>query len=509
MPRLIACLLALLLTATAHAGREFTVLVFNVENLFDVDNVALYSEYDQDPAKPHSYGVEPMLRKLDTIARVLAEINAGAGPEVILFQEIELDRTPFDSPRDPAEFLARTAGVSVRELLAGYRDARRYGADLLLLKHLHDRGLGPYQLAKPDPFRSEAHPAHVNVVFSRFPVRAVRQRDLHDARCLLEVVIDVDGHPFTLLNNHWKSGASNPESEPVRIQNAMVVRARLESILLDDPFADVLVAGDLNSHYNQTAAVRGITRSGLNDVLGSQGDEAAMLAADGPALYNLWHELPPAERGSEVWRGRWGTLMQMLLARGLYDRHGIQYVDNSFFRLAVPGLTVEPALGRPTPWTHYGGGAGCSDHLPVGARFRVVCAGPRGTFKEVANPTREAELSGWLPPVPYASVDPRTAPPAEELVALTPAERALRFGEVFRVRTPLAAVNPPRVRIGDLELVLHAFDRDLAGRLAQLQPGAALDFLGDLGEFRGQIQFVIQHPAWLLAPGEGGGKAEN
>ena len=44
------------------------------------------------------------------------------------------------------------------------------------------------------------------------------------------------------------------------------------------------------------------------------------------SLYNLWHELKAEERGSGAWKGKWGTLMHLLLPVGLYDEKGIAYM---------------------------------------------------------------------------------------------------------------------------------------------------------------------------------------
>ena len=60
-----------------------------------------------------------------------------------------------------------------------------------------------------------------------------------------------------------------------------------------------------------------------------------MRAPEGPDLYNLWFELPVEQRYSEVWRGRRGTLMHLLVTRGLYDAAGISYVDGSFNKLCA------------------------------------------------------------------------------------------------------------------------------------------------------------------------------
>ncbi len=487
----------MLLAAWGVLGaREFTVVVYNVENLFDLDGVALYREYEQDCRGP--YGLEPLLGKLEAIRRTLAAFNDGAGPEVVLFQEFELDRTPYGTP-DAEGLLGATRGRPLRAVLEQEPWGRDLPAELLLLKYLDDHGMGGYHVAAPDPGRMESHPPHHNVVFSRFPVRYVRQRALHEARDLLEVGLDIDGHTFIVLNNHWKSGASDPLTEPIRVQNARVVRARLDALLLENPQADILVAGDLNSHYNQRAVLPEAPETGVNCVLGAHGSESRMTAGGAAAgLYNLWFELPAEERGSEVWRGRWGTLMQMLVTPGLYDRRGIQYVDNSFGRLMVPGFNVETRWRRPVAWSNYGGGGGVSDHLPVHARFRVLPGAGEDGWMELDHPTNEA-LTAHQPEVPFERLD-QPVPPLGLLAAMSPRERVGRLGEVFAISGPLAASGPPRVTVGDLTLEVFSPVPGVRAALDALQPGAELRAYADLEDWRGRLQLVIRHESWLLHP---------
>jgi endonuclease/exonuclease/phosphatase family metal-dependent hydrolase len=491
--RMRAVILALVLVGLAVravAAREFTVLVYNVENLFDVDGVAAYEQFRQAP--DGDYGVGPLLVKLENIRQTLAAFGE-SGPEVILFQEFELDRTPFETPR-AEDFLRETRGRSLEQLLTRERGFESLPAELLLLKHLDDHGMGGYQIAQPDPFRSESHPAHKNVVFSRFPIEFTRQRPSHDARDLLVVGLNVEGRRLIVLNNHWKSGASSAETEPTRVQNARVVRAELDAILLEDPDADVLIGGDLNCYYNHSASFPRLAVTGINDILGADGNEARMLEEDSRHLYNLWFEVPAAERGSEVWQGYWGTLMQIILTPGLYDREGIQYVDNSFGRLVLAGKNVDSRWGRPLSWTNYGGGSGFSDHLPIYARFRVVETDEAGPMP-VDRPTNEA-FSAERPRVELERFERRTVPPATVLGALSPAECAERMGELFLVEGTLVGSRPARLRFGDLELEVYSPVRELRDRLGRLQAGQTVRFFADLGDWRGQLQFVIRDPSW-------------
>lgn len=492
MKRLSLSFIALLLLLFKLNGREFTVLVYNVENLFDLDGVALFEDYRQPPHG--SYTQRHLLNKLEGIYQVLRAADPEHGPEVILFQEIELDRTPFGTP-DAAEFLRSTRDVDLETLLAQDRRASNLPAYLLLLKYLADRGMTGYHIAKPDAFAMETQPPHKNVVFTRFPVRYVRQFDKTQARALLEVGLDIDGELFIVMNNHWKSGASNPEMEPIRVQNARVVRARLDALLLADPMADILVAGDLNSHYNQRTLFPDWPETAVNDVLRSTWDEAQMLSRNARGLYNLWFELPPAQRGSEVWRGNWGTLMQMLITPGLYDQRGIQYVDNSFQRLILPGRNADSHWQRPRRWSNIGDGAGFSDHLPILARFRVV-QNPSDGWMTLDNPSRTPPTADRVA-VDYASINRALIPSASALAGMALTERAWEIGEVFALEHRVAAVDPVRVRIGEDLYEVFSPHAEIRARINRFSVGETIRGLGDLQDWRGQLQFVVRDISWL------------
>lgn len=479
-------------------AREFTVLVYNVENLFDIDGVAVFEDYRQTGVE-NPYSPERLLTKVRHIAETLAAVNEGDGPEVVLFQEFELDRTPFSGWRSAQACLEEYAGISLEAMLTSELSNRILGlpAEAFLWKYLNDAGMGPYYVAKSEVPDAEWAPAHNNVVFSRFPIHWVRQRPMASARDLLVVGLEVEGHEFILLNNHWKAGASNPRTEPIRIQNAHVVRAELEAILLENPAADVLLAGDLNSHYNQAAVFPDLAETAVNGVLGSATNETALIAGNAQDLYNLWGELPPAERGSEVYRGYWGTLMQMLVTRGLYDQAGVQYVDNSFFRLILPGRNADARFGTPHEWLPVGGGAGFSDHLPIGARFRTVEEGDTEAFPTPRNPTEEIMPPARLPKVDFAIAAWPEVSAAAELEHLSDNQLAARMGELFEIEAEFVDESRARIRIGKRAFGLYAPPPEVGEALASIPLKAGLHALGQLDSYRGEIQFVIRHASWI------------
>lgn len=484
-----------LLSALLWSEESFSLLVYNVENLFDADGVALFEDYrEEETPNPQPYGPRKLLTKLDNIARVLSAVDDGAGPDIAVFSELEFDRTPGGEPPDYSALAARYAELTVEDMLVEELDGeiRDLPVEFLLWKHFMEMGMGDYfftiQAARPI---TEEVEAHTNAVFSRFPITEVRSHALVDARDILEVTLEVHGHPLVIFANHWKSGASNVEREPIRIQNAEVLRGRIDALLAEDRLADFIVAGDLNSNYNQNFTLN-LEKTGIRNVLLSQGDELAIRFRDPPPLYNLWFELPPERRFAEVWRGTYSTLMHILLPAGLYDRSGIQYVDGSFRQVILPGVNARPPGMHPIRWYFAGeAGGGFSDHLPLLAEFRVV-ENPMPGFMELRNPSRTAEGSRvrFRPPEGPAGIN--TTRRVRELRGLSPEELAEYYGEAFQVTGRLISRDPLQVRTVGRTYDLYVPDREKFARLQGMEMNSRIRFIGVLGEYRGRVQLVME-----------------
>ncbi|MEI8312344.1 MAG: hypothetical protein WCH98_16445, partial [Verrucomicrobiota bacterium] len=340
-----------------------------------------------------------------------------------------------------------------------------------------------------------------SVIFSKFPITAVRTHPTPNARAILEATIDVDGHPLTVFANHWKSGAGDIESEAIRLENAKTLRGRLDEIFAGDPNADVIVAGDLNSHYNQNRRYRAMRKTGINDVLGSQGNELALRGKNAD-LYNLWFELPSNNRGSDIYKDEWGTLIHLILSRGLYDQNGVQYVDNSFRVMKIPGLNAD-VYGRPVRWSRSKKPAGFSDHFPVSASFRTVDDGDKTRWM----PLNQPSLADDAPEAPV-----RVETSAVNLfdsalkIAKLPPKAALRDGSfngrVFFVEAPASVDERGFVHVSvrgeDYDVFTH--DKDLRPRIRErAKTDGHLSFYGELGTYRGRWQFLLHGKEWLLA----------
>lgn len=498
--RVLKIISALFLAIAAPAfARELSVVTYNVENLFDADGVATYEDY-----QPPAYTPEHLAVKIGNIAEVLARVPGG--PDIIVFNEIELDQTPESSVRDYDAWLDSVKDQKVADLIGGSvmpESSAGLPAEAWLLKALFDAGLKGYNVAttdeKPGAYADGRGMAVRNVIFSRFPIASVRTHATPNARAILEAVIDVEGHPLTVFANHWKSGAGDAESEVVRLENAKTLRTRIDEILAADANADIIVAGDLNSHYNQKRRYRTMPSTGINDVLGAQGNELA-LRGKGAGLYNLWFELPSNNRGSDIYKDEWGTLLHMILSRGLYDQNGVQYVDNSFQVMKIPGLNAD-VYGRPVRWSRSKTPGGFSDHFPISARFRTVEDGDKSRWMALNKPsTTEA---GSDAPVRVEISTVNLFDTAVRTATLPP-ETALRDGSyngrVFFVEGPASVDDQGIAHVSvlgqDYEIFTH--DKDLRPAIReQIKKDSRLGFYGELGTYRGRWQFVLQGKEWL------------
>jgi hypothetical protein len=487
-----ACLAAVTLQA-----RPFMVVAYNVENLHDVDGVAQFEEY-----QPANYTRAHALTKFTNVAKAVAMFEGGRGPDVLILCELEVDFTPAKAPLDFEAMLARYAGTTLAEMLGPKFDAAvgDLPAEALLLKAFADRGLTGYHVVVPDAVHTLNNSRQLEqkcVIFSRFPVTATKAHVTTDARPILEAQLDVDGAPLYVFANHWKSGASDDATEATRVANAKTLRTRLDEILKADPNADIVLGGDFNSQYNQRQRYTNMKVTGINDVLGAQGDE---LAVRGPRdLYNLWYELPLAERGSDTYRGEWGTLMHLIISRGLYDYRGVQYVDNSFGVGRFIGLNAD-AKGLPDRWRFDPpAGAGFSDHFPVYAKFITVKDGRADRYLALKNPGVEDAGKVERVKVDFARVDlekaaltAATLPPGANI--RTPAFR----GKIFRVEGVVAAGDRLGVEFRGETYDIWSYDEALRKQLAAAhRPGTPIKFYGELSQYKDRWQFVVQDPSWV------------
>jgi endonuclease/exonuclease/phosphatase family metal-dependent hydrolase len=215
--RLIICLVVILSCTSSFAGEVFRIAAYNVENYLD-----------QPTESRHE------VKSAEAKARIRESILA-MKPDVISFEEMG----------------STNALLDLRDSL------RAQGLNLPYWEHI----------TGPD---TNIHVA----VLSRFPIVARRPRTNENfllqgrrfsvSRGFLEVDIRVNAnYSFTLLGAHLKSKRAMAEADEaeLRLQEAKLLRARVNAILDANPNANLVVLGDLND-TKDSAPIRTIIGNG-------------------------------------------------------------------------------------------------------------------------------------------------------------------------------------------------------------------------------------------------------
>ncbi len=498
-------LFSLLLVPLQLYAQTYTLVAYNVENLFDADGVAVFNDYNTTDSNGNPlYTKEDVYTKIEHITQVLKQYDNGKGPDVILFQELESDFTPEDSTRSlTAEtFLKTWSHTTLKQMLGnGFNERiKDLPSELLLLKGMYDAGLRGYDFQvgyNELNEKGEPDEAQKCAVFTRLPIEKAKTKvyPIPRGRPILEVWLKVKGHDLVVFDNHWKAGASSRELEDVRLKEAMILRNRLNTLLTENPSADIILGGDFNSQYNQKWALK-VDSSGVNTVLQTTGNEENVAAGPTQSFYNLWYELPMNKRGSDVYRGRWGTLMQIMISHGMYDESGIQYVDNSFSVGKFVGLNTYKYSETPHAWSSYGRGKGFSDHLPVSMQFRVASQNNPASVMTLQNPSRSDDHSGHMAEV---SFNPPDSNQVFRLDAIDPDSLSeyRYYDELFYINRKISADGT--IKVGTENQKIYSGDpqvRDILKEAAQ--KGLKLRFFARLREYRNALEWVIESPEYLL-----------
>ncbi|PHS33759.1 MAG: hypothetical protein COA92_04460 [Sulfurovum sp.] len=311
----------------------FKVATYNVENLFDAQYVG--TEY-KDYTKKHNWTKRMVEIKLNHVAEVICDLDA----EILALQEIENDN------------IFKQLQKRLSRVGCGYR----YAA-------ITSKKDAPIQVA----------------LLSRFPIKKQRELQVSYAprvRNILEVEVDVGGEGFTLFVNHWKSRAYHG-LESKRMKYAKTLQSRLQKF---PKLKSYIILGDFNTDYDAHLSLEKKLddthgKTGLHHVLGVEKNghlvtEFDMLRHGDGYHYTLWKELSLQKRWNTKFYGKKGTADHILLPANMFDKKGIDYVNNSFGIFKKSYLFTK--RGYINRWQYKKGkhrGKGYSDHLPIYAYF--------------------------------------------------------------------------------------------------------------------------------------------
>lgn len=317
-------------------GQTLTVMTYNVENLFDaVSDGDEYPEYDPvngfwDAAGYHL--------RLSRFSEVINELP-GAGPDIILFQEIEHEGVLHDL----VQWYLRDAGYDYRAATSVSGSAIEVG------------------------------------VISRFPIEEIifhsGQIGPHRApRPVMETIFTTPWGNLHVFNGHWKSKIGGAEATQTRrTASSLVIRNRTAEIRREDRDAYIVAGGDLNeTPWESDDYETALRRYGHHDHLPHH--RSLLLTADKDLVdsakgifYSPWLEPEGLNmEGTYLYRGNWEAIDHLMVCENFFSGEGLEYCRSW---IVTEGLLDE--FGGPKSWNLYAR-TGISDHLPMIMHGKVM-----------------------------------------------------------------------------------------------------------------------------------------
>lgn len=298
-----------------------SIVCYNVENLFDIEDDPTINDADFLPEGSLAWTKERYTLKLEHLSEAISWSVDGT-PAIIGLVEVE--------NRTVVEDLASTKMLKEADYHIVHHDSPdERGIDVALLVHPSFTGVVKDEALKVD-------------------LLGDRTRDVLHVELAL-----IHGQRLHIFVNHWPSRRDGEASVSKRMTAAAVVRKKVDEILDADPVALVLIMGDLND----TPSDRSI-REGL----GAACDKEAK--AD---LYDLMCIDQPRSQGSYNYKGEWSYLDHMIVSEALLPKVASAkafWDDRLLFR--------HPRYGRSPNKTYAGRDhkGGYSDHLPIVLRLK-------------------------------------------------------------------------------------------------------------------------------------------
>jgi len=303
---------------------EYTVVSYNVENLFDTVDDPTIPDEEFLPESEKKWTNERYQKKLNDLAEVISEINPKELPEIVGLVEVE-NQTVLED-------LIHTAKLNNQYAIIHEESPDYRGIDVSLIY-------------RRDAFTEVMHET-LPVVFPDDP--NFKTRDI------LHVTGKIRNKTVHVFVNHWPSRIGGDEkTEPKRNLAASVLKSKVDQVLASDPNARIIIMGDMNDEPANIS---------LQQTLG------ATLPNSQAKLVNLMMPDDTAGLGTYFYSGSWNMLDNLVVSGNMISGKQMHVVDQKGFIFSKDWMTYTNKNGDKTPNRTYVGNkyvAGVSDHFPV------------------------------------------------------------------------------------------------------------------------------------------------
>lgn len=283
------CGLLLIGSAASAQKKEYQVVnvgFYNLENFFDTTHDAGKNDHDFLPSGSKGNTPAVYMQKVNNMASVIKDIGTAFSPDgvaVIGVAEIENDNVLRDLTNNE-----QLKGRNYKFVHYESPDSR--GIDVALLYN----------------------PKYLSVDTS-YPLQVSLPRGAHNGlsatRDILLVKGQLNGETFYFFVNHWPSRlGGQAASEGDRVIAASVARRAIDSILVKDAKANIILMGDLNDNPDNNSIVK---------TLRSNGD---LKGQDATSLYSPFLSFYQKGIGTLAYQDAWALFDQIIVSRNLLSK---------------------------------------------------------------------------------------------------------------------------------------------------------------------------------------------
>jgi len=308
---------------------EINIAFWNVENLFDLKNDPHINDDEFAVGGKKSNSQKILDLKIAHLKEVIDEIDA----DIFGFCEVE--------------------NRSVCELLNKALPEHNY--QIIHFNSPDTRGIDNVLFYNPEIIK----------IMESKPISVVLNRG-NKTRDILYVNGTIADNEIHIFVNHWPSNyGGKSKAIPKRAKTALILKEKIEQILTQNPFAEIIVMGDLNEDPTDV------------NVLGVLNSTLDMNSVKYPSynLYNLMaSHLGKEKTGTYVYRGKDLFYDQILVSPGLLDSVGLAVISNSAEIHDFPKYRQQNGEYAHFPFRFWAGNrllGGYSDHLAVYTKIVV------------------------------------------------------------------------------------------------------------------------------------------
>lgn len=310
--------------------KYFTVMSYNVENLFDTLNLDGKNDDEFTPTGKKEWTAERYQTKLSHLADVIAALNP--------------DKTQFPD----IVGIIEAENIDVLKDLAAQPQLKGAGYECILEEGPDPRGIDCGLMYNPQTFKYVSHKSFT------VKLRPSNQR----TRDILYVKGLSGKDTLHVFVNHWPSRIGGKEkTENKRAQCADRLKEITDSIIKRDPQCNILIMGDMNDTPDDESVL---------NILGAKS------TTQYARLNNIMYQLQQAGKGkyghgTYYYKGSYDMLDNLILSNPLLTRtSGFRLYEKSGF-IFCPDFISFTEDGNKAPSRSYTGKyyGGYSDHYPV------------------------------------------------------------------------------------------------------------------------------------------------